>query len=255
MDIEKNDVDITKLFLWEGEVDIVDQHQNEVGKVYMRLVGDKDLNKSRVYSLRKSAELRNKLHTEGSDEHTAFIKGITLNSKESLVAGVKLLEMADLSNDARRNALVKFPVEPDSDASLEEQEKYQKKVDEFPDKFSELVAKELEKLLKSEDKRLDKLSDKELQDLYQALTINYVCQEEMGRAFSDMCIFKGTYKDKEYKKKLFTTFTKYENIATEVRDQLREGYTQLELGMSELKKLQEATLSPPLGEFPEGIGE
>ena len=255
MDIEKNDVDILKLFLWEGEVVLVDQHQNEVGKVYMRLVGDKDLNKARVYSLRKSAELRNKLHTEGSDEHTAFIKGVTLNSKESLIAGVKLLEMGELSNDARRNALVKFPVEPDSDASLEEQEKYQKKVDEFPEKFSELVAKELEKLLKSEDKRLDKFSDKELQDLYRALTINYVCQEEMGRRFADMCVFLGTYKDEDYKKKLFTTFTKFENVATEVRDQLTEGYQQLELGMTELKKLREATPSPPLGESPEEIGE
>jgi len=255
MDIERNDVDITKLFLWEGEVSIVDQHADEVKKVYMRLVGDKDLNKARVYSLRKSAELRTKLHTEGSDEYVAFIQGIALTSKESLIAGIKLLEMGDLSSDARRNALVKFPVEPSSDASLEEQEKYQKKVDKFPEKFSGLVAKELEKLLKAEDKRLAKFSDDELFELYKALTINYVCQEEMGRNFTDMCVFLGAYKGKDYKKKLFTSFSKYENISTDVREQLREGYQQLELGMSELKKLQEATPSPPLGVSQEGTGE
>ena len=35
MDIEKNDIDLTKLFRWEGEVPIIDQHNNEVGIVYM----------------------------------------------------------------------------------------------------------------------------------------------------------------------------------------------------------------------------
>lgn len=255
MDIEKNDVDITKLFLWKGEVLLVDGLKNTVGTVYMRLVGDKDLNKARVFSLRRSAELRKELHTEGSDANVAFIQGATLTSGEALIAGIKLLNMSDYANEAKKMVLVKFPKELSSEASLEEQEEYQKKIDEFPTEFANLVAKEMDKLLKQEDKELEKLSDEELLAKYKLLMVNYICQEEMSEAFGDMCVFLGSYKDEDYKERLFDTFDEYENIASVIQEQLKSGYQQLELGMSELKKLPEVTPSPPLGESQEKIGE
>jgi hypothetical protein len=255
MDIEKNDVDISQLFLWKGEVPIVDQQQKEVAKVYMRVVGDKDLNKARIHSLRQSAELRAVLNDKKSDEYYAFISGIEFTSRETVTAGVKLLLLADLGSDARRNVIIKFPKEPASDDPLEEHEKYQKEVDDFPENFGKDVDAELERLLKAEEKRLKKLSDEDLFDEYKSLTINYICQEEMTRTFLDKSIFFSTYADDQYKKKYFKTFKAYENLATEVKDQLRDAYRNLELGMTELKKLPEATLSPQLGESQEETGE
>lgn len=255
MDIEKNDVDISQLFLWRGKVPIVDQQQKEVATVYMRVVGDKDLSKARIHSLRQSAELRAVLNDTKSDEYHAFISGIKFTSRDSVIAGVKLLLLADLGSDARRNVIVKFPPEPDSDSSLEEHENYQKEVDLFPEEFGDRVDAELEKLLKVEEKRLKKLSDDDLFEEYKKLTINYICQEEMTRTFVDKSVFYATYKDENYKKRYFKTFTKYEDLATEVKNQLRDGYRNLELGMIELKKLPEAVLSPPLGESQGEIGE
>ncbi len=255
MDIEKNDVDISQLFLWRGEVPIVDQQQKEVATVYMRVVGDKDLSKARIHSLRQSAELRAVLNDTKSDEYHAFISGIKFTSRDSIVAGVKLLLLTDLGSDARRNVIVKFPSEPDSDASLEEHENYQLQVDLFPEEFGDNVDTELEKLLKIEEKRLKKLSDDDLFEEYKKLTINYICQEEMTRTFVDKSVFYATYKDEKYTKRYFRTFTKYEDLATEVKNQLRDGYRNLELGMTELKKLPEATLSPQLGESQVEIGE
>lgn len=255
MDIEKNDVDITKLFLWEGEVSITDRHNEEVATAYVRLIGDKDLNRARIYGLRQSAELREKLLDKKSGEHKAFIRGMEISGKDRLVAGIKLLSLSEFSGDARRNVLIKLPLEPDSDASLEEQEKYQKIIDEFPDKFGDLVEKELEKLIKVEEKRLSKLSDDDLHSEYNEMVIDFLCQEEMGKAFLDMSVYLGTYKDNKYRKHLFKSFDIYENSAVELKDQLRDGYKNVELGMTELKKLQEATRSHPLGVSPEETGE
>jgi hypothetical protein len=255
MDIEKNDVDITKLFLWEGEVSITDQHNKEVGKAYQRLIGDKDLNQARIYGIRQSAELRERLQDKKTEEYKAFIKGMKISDRERLTAGIKLLQLTELSGDARTNVLIKLPVEPASDAPLEEHEKHQQEIDEFPDKFGDLVEEELEKLVKAEEKRLTKLSDKELLEEYTEMTINFLCQEEMSKSYIDMSVYLGTYKDSTYKKKLFKTFSSYENSAAELKNQLRDGYKTLELGISELKKSQEATPSPPLGESQEETGE
>jgi len=255
MDLEKNDVDLTQLFLWKGEVSIVDHRQKEVAKVYMRLVGDKDLNRARIYSLRQSTDLRTALHNKKTDEYQAFIQGIGVTGKASLEAGIKLLLIADLTNDARRNAIVKFPVEPSTDAPLEAHEKYQKEIDEFPKKFGQLVEKELKKLVDKEEKRLSKLSEEELRKEYIELSINYLCQEEMNRSFLDMCIYLGTYGDEKYRKRYFRSFDQYDNISPEVKDQLRDGYRNLELGMTELKKSPEATPLPQHGALQKETGE
>lgn len=255
MDIEKNDVDITKLFLWEGEVSILDQHATEVGQVYIRLIGDKDLNRARVHGLRQSANLREKLHDKKSEEYEAFVKGIETSDKDRLIAGIKLLGITELSQEARKNVILKLPAEPGSEASLEEHEKYQETIDEFPDDFGNLVEEELKKLVKVEEKRLSKLSKDELYKEYYDEVVNFLCQEEMGKTFLDMSVYLGTYKDKKYRKKLFKSFDAYENSAGELKDQLRDGYKEIELGITELKKLQEATASPPLGESQEEIGE
>jgi hypothetical protein len=255
MDIEKNDVDISQLFLWKGEVPIVDNQRKEVATVYMRVVGDKDLNKARIYSLRRSAELRAALNNKKSDEYHAFISNVKFTDRETMIAGVKLLMIGDFGSEARRNVIIKFPKEPTSDAALEEHEAYQKKVDEFPEHFGDQVNKEMERLIKVEEKRLKKLSDDKVFDEYKKLTVNYVCQEEMSRVFLDQCTFHATYMDSEYKKRYFKSFSLYEDISSEVKDQLRQAYKDLELGMTELKKLPEATLSPQLGESQEETGK
>ncbi len=255
MDIEKNDIDLTKLFRWEGEVTIRDQFGDDVGIVYIRLVGDKSINRARVYGLRQSAELRDKLRDKESAEHKAYILELGTADRDRLIAGVKLLQLIELSGEARKNVLTKLPPEPDSDAPLEEHEEYQKKVDEFPENFGNLVEKELKKLLKAEEKRLDKMSTDEVYKEYWDMTIDFLCQEEMNRGFLDMNVYQGTYKDAKYRKRLFKSFDDFEDAASELKSQLRDGYQEVELGMSELKKLREATPSPQPGISQEETGE
>ncbi len=241
MEIEKNDIDLSKLFMWSSEVSVLDAKGEELTKVFMRVVGDKDLSRARVFSLRESAELRKSLNTEGTDEYEAFISSIEYATPENIVVGIKLLMIQDLVAEARKSTILKYPKEPDSDAPLAEHEAYQKEVDEFPENFDEIVQKETDKLMDREEKRFKAQNVKTKKKEYANLMTNYVCQTEASRRFTDMCVFFATYNDEGLKIPAFKSFEEYDNSAGELKEQLRDSYEKLDMGMGQIKKLQEAT--------------
>ena len=142
--VEKNDVDIAKLFYWSKESAIADSHGNILAKIWIRLVGDADLNIARVFALRKSAELRAKLKDPESDEHKAFIQDVSIVEKSNLIDTVVGLSLRGISRNAYKEINVPIPKEPDSDAPLEKQEKFQKEVDEYPKKREDAVVKRVQ---------------------------------------------------------------------------------------------------------------
>ncbi len=241
MEIEKNDIDLTKLFMWSSEVSVLDPKGEELTKVFMRVVGDKDLSRARVFSLRESSELRKSLNTEGTDEYEAFISSIEFATQENIVIGIKLLLIQDLVAEARKNTILQYPKEPDSDAPLAEHEAYQKEVDDFPERFDEIVQKETDKLMDREEKRFTKQSVKAQKKEYAGLMVNYVCQTEASRRFTDMCVFYATFDDEKLKNPSFKSFDDYDNSSGELKEQLRDAYEKLDMGMGQIKKLQEAT--------------
>ena len=241
MDIEKNDIDLSKLFMWSSEVIVVDSKGEELTKVFMRVVGDKDLSRARVFSLRESAVLRKALRTEGTDENVAFISSLEYATQENIVVGIKLLMIQDLVAEARKETILKYPKEPASDAPLEEHEKYQKELDEFPSNFDDIVQEQTDKLMIREEKRFKKQTVKQQRKEYTDLMVNYVCQTEASRRFIDMCVFYSTFDDLDLKIPAFKSFDEYDNSAGELKEQLRDAYEKLDMGMGQIKKLQEAT--------------
>jgi len=143
--IDKNDVDISKLFRWGAKFNILDSRDQVIVEVYIRLVGDAELNRARVFALRKSAELRSKLREENSDERLAFIPPLEDLDKENLVETALLYMIRDITLDAIKDTRLPLPAEPDSDSSLEKQEKYQKEVDEYPTKKDSIIREKIEK--------------------------------------------------------------------------------------------------------------
>ena len=124
--IEKNDVDITQLFKWSREVTISDPVTSTDVTVYVRLIGDADLNIARTSAIRKSGELRRKLRSPDSSERASFINEISeLKDKETIVTFILLLMTEQIQNEAVKSTSVPFPKDIKADATLEEQEKYQ----------------------------------------------------------------------------------------------------------------------------------
>ena len=131
MSVERNDVDISQLFMWGKEFEI-EGNAGKKAKVFIRLIGDADLNRARVHALRSSADLRNKLKTKGSDERLAFLPEVGSVERDVLIESISIMNIRDFSQEAVKEVDIPYPIEPDSDAKLEKMEKYQAQVDAYP---------------------------------------------------------------------------------------------------------------------------
>lgn len=237
--IDKNDVDISKLFHWGSKFTLKDRFGKELIEVYIRLVGDADLNRARIYALRKSADLRRLLKDENSDEKIAYIPTIDALTKEQLMDALILFLTRSITMDAIRAIQVKLPAELDSDATLEEQEKYQKEVDNYPITREERIREYVENKVEEKRKEFSKKDKEFLYDEYQRFLVDQLCESEMISKYREACIFYGTFEDFRYKNRLFSDMEEFENLPKEIKDQLLDAYNSLELGGEDLKKLQE----------------
>jgi hypothetical protein len=238
--VEKNDVDISKLFVWGKHFEIVGKGTDALVHVWMRLLGDADINKTRVYSLRKTAELRRRLNDPNSDERIIYIKSIEEIELEELYSNIVLYSMRELTNSANKNVKIKTPIQPKSE-DLEDMEKYQKEVDSFPEKYYAAIQKHVDNSTKLLMQELKKESKESLFKRYLTTLINEFCEQEAYISYKNMELYLGCYKDSEYKERFFSEFEEYDNLDPQMKIEFRAAYNTLEVRMDELKKLREAT--------------
>jgi hypothetical protein len=234
--IEQNDVDVSKLFNWGREAQLVDNNGKFLQSVYIRLVGDADLNRARVWALRDSSDLRSDLKKKGSDKRRAFIQESDTLEKDRLVELVVFLHGKELTKEIIQDIDVPIPTPPKGDATLEEQEEYQKLIDAYPEERQKLIREKLEKRTQRERERVEKLSKKEVYKEYQELMINTLCEDLMNRRFIEYCVFFGTYEDEDYQNRLFEDFEKFDNLPPEIKHQLKVHYKSLDISVENLKK-------------------
>lgn len=241
MTVEKNDVDIDRLFYWGSNFPIVDKAGNEVVTIYMRLIGDAELNISRTKAIRASAELREKLKTKGTDERFAFIPNYDDVTKEQFIEIISTLESRKFAQDAVREVQVPYPLEPKSDDPLEMQEEYQKLVDQFDDLRQSEITKFIMEKIDKRKAQLEKESIETLQKEYEKAVINELCEQEMIKKFREYCVFYACYDKDDISKRFFKSFEQYTNLPTEIKDQLSDYYQSLEIPIDTLKKSLEVT--------------
>ena len=235
-DIERNDVDITKLFDWTDSVTVYGRDGNEIETFYMKVIGEADWNRARICALRDSSELRKKLKNSDSDERKAFIQEQEDLDKEVLVEYVLMLSMRDYSNQAIDKVSIPYPTPPKSTASLEQQEIYQAKIDKYAETREEKLREEIRKIVEKEREKFLDMSMEKLHDYYETLTINELCRSEMNEKFLAYCTFFGTYKSEALEERAFSDFEEFANIPMQVKTQLMNKYADLDLNSEQLKK-------------------
>lgn len=240
---EKNDVDISKLFTWGKEGVIFDVDNNEIMKFYIRLIGDADINQARVHALRKSAEIRKKLRETQSDEYLAYIPDFEVVSKEQLIGALLMLKAKEIGENVAKEVKVPFPSEPDSDATLEAQEAYQKELDDYPNKVNKEIEEKVRAQLEKEDLKIKGLDKEILFEEYKAYMVNDICEKTMYEDFKNSCVYYGTYKDSSCEERLFTSSVEVGSFPSEIKKQFVDAYSELEINTDFLKKLQGATQS------------
>lgn len=243
MNAEKNDVDISKLFVWSGEFTLSDQFGKNA-TIWMRLLGDAELNRARVYAIRRSAELRKKLKDENSDEFIAFFSVLDeAETKEELIEMVSIASIKRYTEEAVKEIVIPLPVEPRSDSDLEEFEKFQEKVDNYESEKQSKTRELIERKVENGRKALEKESEESLKKIYKQLMIGDFCEREMITKFREGCIYFGTFKDSEFKVKAFENIEEVNNLPTQIKEQLLVYYQGLEVNVGELKKSLEAMQS------------
>lgn len=233
-DIEKNDVNISKLFAWGQSLELSTPQKDIT--VWIKVLGDADVNKARIYALRRSAEMRGRMMDLESDERVALIPALDTSSKPKVVELLLTLRVKEIAEVANKSVELKYPVEPKSTASLEEQEKHQEAIDNFPEYVSDLHRKAIDKEVIKERKRLKKLSIEELESLYVETLVEHVCETEMYKAFQDRSVWLACFRDDDYILPLFTEFDDFLNLPTDVKNQLVDFYGTLAIDIDTLKK-------------------
>jgi hypothetical protein len=233
-DIEKNDVDISKLWQWGTSLEL--ETPRKTITVWIKVLGDADINRARIYALRKSAEMRAKLLDLDSDERIALIPPLDTGNHKKVVELLLTLRIKEITDVALKDVDIKYPKDLKSDATLEEQEKHQAIIDGFPEYVSDLHDKAITKEADKERKRLSKLPMEQLNDLYVETLLDHVCESEMYRAFQDRSVWLACYQDENYILPLFAEFEDFANLPTNVKNQLIDFYGTLSIDIDTLKK-------------------
>lgn len=237
--VEKNDVDITPLFNWSKQFEVV-LEDNKI-PVYMRVVGDSDLNKAKVASLRRSADMRRKLRDDNSDERMAYIRDIEDLDEERLISTITVFSMRDLAEKTRQEVKVPAPKAPRSDAKTEAHEKYQAELDDYPNKVQAKVKKVLEDKVEKLRETLKEESKESLYKKYVTIMTDELCEQELLTAFKEWTAYLSAYKDEDLTERLFSSFDEFSNLPSDLKSQFIRWYSLIEMSNDELKKLQPVT--------------
>jgi hypothetical protein len=242
--IEKNDVDLSRLFGWGRVFEVVNpQTQESDALVYMKLLGDADLGRARVYALRKSAELRRKLKDTNSDEYLAWVRDISEVEVQDLINLITVFSMREVSKNAREKVKIPTPKPPKTTANLEKMEDFQKQVDAYPEKRAKAIEDAVTKEIAILQKSLKEKSKEELYRQYVKMLTDEFCERIAVDAFEDYQTYLGCYSDDTYKadKRFFEDFEAFDNLEPTIKLQFKDAYRSLDIELSELKKLRRAT--------------
>ena len=241
IDVEKGDVDISKLFEFKTEISLIGVNGKEAAKAYIRLPSDAEVNRARVKSIRHSGELRKNLSNLEWEDREYFIPDISGLSRDELITLICNMSIQEIGMEVASDMVIPMPKEPAGDASLEEQEQYQNRVDEYPilvrDKMKIEMARKMDRLKKV----LEDKNDKELNKLYEEELIKEHCNTAFKNIYKLYCVYFGTYADSEHKTLLFDSFDKLKESPEFLVQQLQNAYESLELESELLKKSLVAT--------------
>jgi len=236
---------IEKLFIWKAPLELKGEDDIVVDTVYQRLVGDSDLNKSRVTALRYSRELRNKLKDITSDEYFAYIDILNDYNKEEITTLILFDELINIRTEAEKDFYFPEPEIPAEGSTTEQEEEYQELQDTYEERRIQALDDRVKELLETRKKNLDSETEDYLRERVTDSRIDSICESELRLKFLHMCVYLGTFLDSEYKYRLFKDFQEFLDCPESLKTQLVEGYGKLEVSSINLKGFPPAVTSEP----------
>lgn len=232
---------ISDLLNWKKEVKIIRQDGTDLATVWVRILGDFDLQEAYRQSRIASAQKRQALKDVNSPDYLDEIATLEQAAPEELKTLIRTSSQNTFLNDAvakiNREDLPKIEeiaVEPDG-PTLEEQEKmdaveeqtektYQQKLQDYVDERTKVLDAELEGL--TQDELVKKATSEYLTIAPMSVFINELEAQK---------IFRATFMEKECKTRMYDSVEDYKREYSFIKNQLTLAYTSLELTPEQVK--------------------
>lgn len=214
-----------------------------IGEVWIRVLGDYDLQQayqqSRIASARKRAALR----TVGSNDYMDFVETYpdsnTVDEAKNVIKAAKLPTMisetyAQLDRDDPAK-MEEVAAEPDA-PTLEEQETLDAIEVTQEKSYEERVRENIGTKMDVLAQELDAKTDVEIYDMAKYELSNLLSTSEFQIALENQKIFRATYLDEKCRTKAFLDIEDYMNAHESVKRQLVAAYEALEISGPDIKK-------------------
>lgn len=232
---------ISDLLNWKREVTITKQDGGTLAKIWIRLIGDFDLQEayrqSRIASSKKRAALRDPESFDYQDEIQTLEAANEIELKNLIRTSAENTFLNDAIAKINRDELPKMEeiaVEPDG-PTLEEQERLdveEEKVDtSYRDKIDEYTSGRL-KVLNAE---LDEMTREEL---VERAKVEYVAIAPMSVFINELeaqKLWRAVYKEKDCKNRMYASIDDYRAEYQFIKTQLSAAYAGLEIEPDEVK--------------------
>jgi hypothetical protein len=211
--------------------------------VYLRLIGDDDLEKSHKLARLSSSEIRAQLRDPATDLYRDRVAPIIDESRETCIEIIKSARASNLDAEARSAVerpnlpdIEEFAIDPDA-PTLEEQEKLDAESEALEAKYQEDIKDYIAVKTNQIADELSQLSDEEISAQAAIEIVNITALAEFFNELMVQKIVRGAYTDKTYKEKAFDSFEEFRNSDKWIKDQLINGYLKLEIDPDQLKNL------------------
>lgn len=238
---------IADLLKYRGEITLTDKAGNEIlyedkpVVVYLRLIGDQDLEESYKVARAASADYRAKLRDSNSLEYKERVLPVLEADEKQCIDIIKASRTSNIEAEARANTerpelpeLAEFAQDADA-PTLEEQEKYDAEIARIEKEYEDAVAnyKQVREAVVE-----DELKDTLIDDLRTLAAIEIVAILTLPVFFNELMdqkLYRASYLDKTYRERAFDTVEEFKNADAVIKDQLITKYLELEISPDQIK--------------------
>jgi hypothetical protein len=246
---EEMGLKIADLLKWKRSIILLDQEGNPVLDdknkpitVFLRVIGDDDLEKSHRAARLKSATIRKDLLDESSLLYMDRVAPISEASRQDCIDILVQYRTSNLEAEARANVerpdeptLEEVAIDPDA-ASLEEQEKLDKAIEKQNKEYAEAIKDYIDTRAAVIRAEVEAMSDEDLHTLAKVEISGVMALSEFFTELMNQKIFRGTFVDDKCKERAFETIEEVKDASPVIRQQLFDAYLELEFEPDKIKK-------------------
>lgn len=236
------DIEIGDLLRYKTKVELKNNSEKVLKTVWIRLLGDYDLQLCYKLSRLASAKKRATLRDHKSEDFQAEIESVSLTTSiEECINLIKNARSSTFVGEAYavvdRGELPKMDEvtdEPDG-PTLEDQEILDKKTAEVEQEYQGKIEAYLKDRLDALDSELRAKPESEVYELVEFELSNVLAMQEFQVELTAQKIFRATYRDEKCTVRAYKTIEEFKNGAAFIKSQLVEAYNDLDLSGDEIK--------------------